>query len=227
MKLLIVAATELELKPLLKKVNFSKSGDNLICKYKNIDITVLISGIGMVSTSYALTKALHKNSYNLVLNAGIAGCFNKNIELGSVYNVTQEQIGDMVIEDGSDIKTLFQEKLVDENQFPYINGKLINPENIYFKYFNDIHTASSITVNTVHGNEKTISLYKEKYNAELENMEGAAVFYTCMMEKQDFIEFRAVSNYIEPRNKDNWDIPLAINNLNNRIIEFLEEVNEG
>jgi hypothetical protein len=36
-----------------------------------------------------------------------------------------------------------------------------------------------------------------------------------------------VSNYVEPRNKNNWDIPLAIETLNKVAIEMLETLKQA
>jgi futalosine hydrolase len=36
------------------------------------------------------------------------------------------------------------------------------------------------------------------------------------------IQIRAVSNYVEKRNRDGWNIGLAIKNLNTFAIEFLK-----
>jgi futalosine hydrolase len=44
-------------------------------------------------------------------------------------------------------------------------------------------------------------------------MEGATFFYICCREKIPFLALRAISNKVEPRNKSNWDIMLALNNL--------------
>jgi futalosine hydrolase len=54
-------------------------------------------------------------------------------------------------------------------------------------------------------------------------MEGAAVFYTCNIMNTPSIQIRSVSNHIEPRNKANWNIPLAIKALNDYLIEFIQE----
>jgi futalosine hydrolase len=51
-------------------------------------------------------------------------------------------------------------------------------------------------------------------------MEGAAVFYVAQQEKIPALQIRAISNLVEKRNKDNWDIPLAIKNLNEWLILF-------
>ena len=54
-------------------------------------------------------------------------------------------------------------------------------------------------------------------------MEGAAFFQACMTEGVAFSEIRAISNYVEPRNRDNWKIAEAIENLNKTLIELFEK----
>ncbi len=40
---------------------------------------------------------------------------------------------------------------------------------------------------------------------DLENMEGAAFFHTCLQENQAFLELRAISNFVNIQN-DEWDM---------------------
>ncbi len=55
----------------------------------------------------------------------------------------------------------------------------------------------------------------------METMESAGVFYVCLMEKVNFLAIRAISNFVEPRNKEAWNIPLAIANLNRVLFEII------
>jgi futalosine hydrolase len=45
----------------------------------------------------------------------------------------------------------------------------------------------------------------------------------CLTEKIPFAELRAISNYVEPRNRDNWKMKEAIENLNTILIELFEK----
>jgi futalosine hydrolase len=38
----------------------------------------LVTGVGMVATAIELSKKLSENNYDLVINAGIAGSFNRS-----------------------------------------------------------------------------------------------------------------------------------------------------
>jgi futalosine hydrolase len=55
-------------------------------------------------------------------------------------------------------------------------------------------------------------------------MEGAAFMFACDQERIPYLQVRAVSNLVEKRNRDRWNIPLAIENLNKKIIEFLDSI---
>jgi futalosine hydrolase len=55
-------------------------------------------------------------------------------------------------------------------------------------------------------------------------MEGAAFFYACEEANVAALQVRAISNYVEKRNKENWNMPLAVKNLNNWLTEDLKNL---
>ena len=77
------------------------------------------------------------------------------------------------------------------------------------------------TVNKVLGDENSISKFKNNFNVDIESMEGAAFMLACEEENVNYIQIRSISNYVERRNKENWDIPLALSNLTDFLINFL------
>ncbi|MBI9054431.1 MAG: futalosine hydrolase [Bacteroidales bacterium] len=212
MKILIVSATEQEIYPLLKEL---KSGN-----FKSLDIDFLITGIGLVFTSYLLTRKLSEKEYDLVINAGIAGSFNQNLNIGNVVFVQSDQFADLGIEDKDDFHTIFEKGFASKDQFPFQNATLVNPYEFSF----DLRMASAISVNMTHGNQSSIDLFKNKFNADVETMEGAAFFYVCLQEGVRFMQIRSVSNYVEERNTANWNIPLAIKNLNKKLLEIIDVI---
>jgi futalosine hydrolase len=52
-------------------------------------------------------------------------------------------------------------------------------------------------------------------------MEGATFFYICCRENIPFLALRAISNKVELRNKNNWNIALALNNLSEKLVDVL------
>jgi futalosine hydrolase len=80
----------------------------------------------------------------------------------------------------------------------------------------------AITVNKVHGNENSISKIVAQFNPEIESMEGAAFFYACEQTKTCCMQIRAISNIVEKRNREKWQIGLAIKKLNDTLIQIFE-----
>jgi futalosine hydrolase len=84
-----------------------------------------------------------------------------------------------------------------------------------------LKTVVAITVNTATGSEITRLRLKNKFNPDIETMEGAAFFYICIRERIPFLAIRAISNRVEPRDKRNWKINLALANLSEKLTEVL------
>ena len=220
MRLLIVAATPFEVAPLQQylEVN-SVLEDKNFYQYENLEIKILITGVGMTYTAYSLSKFLAFHKIDLAINAGVAGSFSSDFEIGEVVNVVSEQFGDLGAEqaDGS-FMSIHEMELIPPNQKPFLHGQLNHPLSAEIAFLPKV---KGLTVNKVHGSAKSIKAIKKKYQADVETMEGAAFFMVCLLDKVSFLEIRAISNYVEPRNKDNWNLPLAIGNLNKTLHDII------
>ncbi len=226
MKILIVSATKFEIKQLLNDLIYIKQVNSYLSSYKynNLHIDVLITGIGMIFTIYCITKILSERKYDLAINAGIAGSFYKKLKIGKVVNITKDEFSDLGIEYSEGFYTLFDKKLINENDFPFKKSILINDTSVKNSVINKLLKVSGITVNTAHCKQDSIEKVKIKFKADIETMEGAAFFYVCLCENIPFLQIRAISNYVEQRNEKNWNIPLAIKNLCLTLIDFFSNV---
>jgi futalosine hydrolase len=157
-----------------------------------------------------LTQVLSQNDYDLVINAGIAGAFFEELEIGEVVEIRSEQFPEIGAEDDNSFISIFELGLLDENTYPFQKGKLINPD----AGISNLKLVDGVTVNTVHGNELSIQNVIDQFSPDVESMEGAAVAFVCLQENIKFIQIRAISNYVEKRNKSAWNVPLALGNLN-------------
>lgn len=206
MKILVVAATVEEIKPSLPFL-------------QEKHIMYLITGVGMVATTYALTKYLQQHKVDLLLHVGIGGILDTSARLGEVFQIYTDEIFRLGADDnGSFIP-------IEELGF----GKRVytekTPANIQLP---EVNKAQGITVNNVHGAANNIKILQEQYQKPLiESMEGAAAFFVAEQEGINRLQFRVVSNYIEPRNRDAWEIGLAITNLNIFLQQFLSFLNHG
>lgn len=239
MNILIVAATEFEVKPLLDYLKIAQPnvGMNMsLVDNEEKDVHVLITGVGMVNTAMMVGRYSALN-YDLVLNVGVCGAFDSTMKLGQLVNITQDILSEMGAEDGDNFITYDSMGLPGEHIFNHqLSEKLASIE--------ALKKVKSITVNTVHGNEGSIEKIKQRYHPDVENMEGAAFFAACKNSGINFdsikfgaktttvsyptsinyTQIRAVSNYVEKRDKSKWQMPLAISNLNNFLIRLIEDL---
>ncbi len=217
MNCLLVAATVKEISPFLDCYRTTEKN------WPDLSIDVLITGIGLTATTYHLTKHFIIKKPDFVVQAGLAGCFDKKIPLGSVVFIKQDAIADEGVVELKKLRTLFDLQLISQNQFPYKKGWLKNPENNFVKK-NKLKAVKGISVNQITTSKKLIQFYKEKFDPVTESMEGAALHYVCVMEKIPFLQIRSISNYIGERNKKNWKMKESITNLNKELIRLLQNI---
>ena len=219
MKILIVSATKPEVQPLIDAMDEVDSNFEqlLVCKYKKLEINVLITGVGMVATAYHTGKVLN-DTYDGAFNIGICGSYNRNLEMGAVVTIYEDTFSELGAEDGDDFLTLENLKL--EGTTKITNHKL----QISNSVIELLPRVSGITVNTTHGNEETINKVFQKFHPMVESMEGAAFMFACENENIPYAQIRAISNYVEKRDRDAWNIPLAIENLNKKFLEILNSL---
>ncbi|MEO5594266.1 MAG: futalosine hydrolase [Chitinophagaceae bacterium] len=217
MNYLLIAATTKEIAPFLAWLKTTSVNN------ENGLPDVLITGIGLTSTAYHLTKQLQLKKYDLVIQTGVAGCFNKNLSLGSVVVVKKDAIADQSVIELKQLKTLFDLKLVPADEFPYTKTWLVNPYNDLLKK-TKLKQVKGISVNEITTSKQKLAFYEENFNAVTESMEGAALHYTCLMENIPFLQIRSMSNYIGERNKKNWNMKESIINLNTTLIQFVQNL---
>jgi futalosine hydrolase len=226
LKILIVAASGREIKRLSDKLEYIDSiNPNYTCyKCGTLLVDTIITGVGSIFTTYNLTKALSATQYDLAINVGIAGSFDYFLEQGFVVNVIQDQFADLGVEEDNNFYTLSEKELMNENIYPFSREVLKNKGSFDIDEVDSLIPVKAITVNTLTGNQDSIEKLKNKFNPEIISTEGAAFFYVCLMENIPFLQIRAISNFVEIRKIENWNIPLAIKNLNDSIIAIFDEL---
>lgn len=221
MKISLFSPTVFELSPSLKYLeNAFELKDNVFSN-RDLQVQAVVSGVGLVNTTLKVCSHLHEYQPDLCILAGVAGTYSDDIKIGEVVNVIEESYGDLGAEDSDgNMLSLFDLKLLDEDQFPFSKGKLLN----HSKDFKFLKQVRSISLQKSSGHEPNIHKLKESFDPHIENMEGAAFFQTCLSMNVPFLQIRAISNKVESRNKDNWNLPLAIDNLNKILIEMIQSI---
>lgn len=191
-------------------------------RYGNFEISVLVAGVGSISTAWAMKQWISVNEKpDLAINAGIAGSYKNEIAIGDVVMPVTDCFADAGIEDGDNFLTLSEAGLIDADEFPFRNGVIHADIGYSVKMKSLLKHVGAITVNTATGTEATRIKLSQKFNPDIETMEGAAFFYLCSREDIPFLAVRAISNRVEIRNKSKWNIALALSNLSEKLNEII------
>jgi len=219
MKIALVAATQKEIEPFTNRIKT----DNPFLP--SLEIETIITGVGILNSCFNLTKSLIINKLDLVIQVGIAGSFKQNIGSNSIVIVKDELLGDCGVLENKLWLDLFDMGLEENNNGFWKEKKLSNPNSELINRFN-YKKVTGITVNQVSTNPILIDALLEKYNPDIESMEGAVFHYVCLKEKIPFIQIRAISNVVGDRNKANWKMKEAIETLNTEIIQLINELSK-
>jgi futalosine hydrolase len=164
---------------------------------------------------------LRERKYDVVVNAGICGSFNKSIPLGAVVNIVEDCFADQLVETGHDVISWMEAGIHANNTFPYVCHVLKPTKDIASL---NLKPVKAITSDTVHGNSQSMEQIKSIFNPDVESMEGAAVFYVCTRLGIPVAEVRSVSNYVGIRDKSTWEIQGAIQNLTTVLIQLVNGI---
>lgn len=212
MRILIAAATEAELMPI----------QSAILEHEEGSIEMLVTGVGLLSSSLSLMKKCLALPPDLAILTGIAGSFDDALHPGQAVVIRNEQIGDLGVEENGGFQHIFKMGLADPDSFPFQKGVLGNPHDILFNR-TGLKVVDAVTVNEISTNPVRINYYRDRMGASVESMEGAAFHQVCLELNIPFVQIRGISNRVGDRNKINWKIQEAIQASTSKVIELIRK----
>jgi len=225
-RILVVAANDAEIAPFVAGLELQTSGRFRVRGYTRSghDVDVLTTGVGMVATAAWLSRMLAEWRYDFALNLGLCGSFDRELPPGTVVHVTSERFSELGAEDGDSFLTMEALALLRDNDLPFTGDRPMNtrpPKNEVLRLLPEV---DGITVNTVHGSEHSIAEVVARFKPQVESMEGAAFMSACLINDVPFAQVRAVSNFVEQRNRAAWRMADAIDNLTQATARILEQL---
>lgn len=213
MKTTLVAATRFEIAPAIaflenQSMQFSDQWE------------VLITGIGSLIASHAITSHILRSKPSLMIQAGIAGSFSETYKPGSLVLVEEERLGDLGVEEKGEFQDLFDMQFLEADQLPFSSGALRNGGIGRWSHLN-LPLVKALTVNEISSNPGRIAQLRNKYFCEIETMEGAAFHYACLTEQIPFLQLRSVSNVVGERDKNKWQLRHSIKALNATLLHLI------
>src|SRR4029434_842092 len=82
----------------------------------------------MVATAAWSSRVLAMREYDVALNLGVCGSFDRGIPAGAVVHVISEELPEMGAEADDAFLTLHDLKLLARDDFPFRDGRLVNAE---------------------------------------------------------------------------------------------------
>jgi futalosine hydrolase len=220
-KYLLITPTLFEIAPLMASLPVIKQND-ITFNWGEWDI--LVGGTGCFPFTYNFMRylALRADLPVKSLLVGVAGSYNEYLQLSDLCTVREEVWCDVGAEEkdgtilGMDTLNLWHSE-----HSP-------SPESMKAKsswhLCPELPAVKSITVNVAAGCHTTIQSRKSKHQPDIENMEGAAFFKICQLHSIESAQIRAVSNYVEPRDRSKWDLQGAIHSLNEKIVPLIKSL---
>jgi len=163
-----------------------------------------ILGMGILNFATNLTYLLasvkqQKIQISGVLILGVCGAYpDRGINVLDVVRVDSECVGDMG----------YQEKDGTFSPFPSsVRATAVEHAPVHLQ---KLKSAVGLTVNCCTGTEELGRMRAKMFDADIENMEGAAGIAACMAHNTPVFEIRAVSNMATTRDRASWKFNEAL-----------------
>ncbi len=224
--IVIVAATDMELSYLLKKLNSTDQSTSTETENSppfERTFSLKAIGIGKAASAMGLTELLLKEDdlpLGIIL-LGCAGAYPKSdLRLGDVVLGTESILADEGFEG--------QEEFLDLEKLHLPTGETPNGEKLFNRFKGHLPSPEilenfqSLNFAVISGNISTVSSctgslaraqeLESRWELTAEGMEGASTALVAHSHGIPFIEVRGISNEVGPRDREAWNIPLACEN---------------
>lgn len=181
-------------------------------------VILIETGIGLVNTTQALTVALQNINPTLIIQSGIGGAYlQANLNIGDIVIATEENYAELGVttpqgwlpanEMGIPVLKTNREYF---NTYPCDTTLVEDATRALDQSQDAVTTGPFVTVQQCSGQTSVGNTLAQRFNAICENMEGVAATQICTQYNVPFLELRAISNQVEDRNRDAWNIPLSL-----------------
>lgn len=218
MRVIVTAATTGEWMPSFLKIDKLYTENN-----KRFKVHFHQSGVGMMATTFSLTKLLMEDKPDMIIQIGLAGCFDDTATLSKVFLIENEIAADIGVEENNKWKDIFNLKL-ERSNYPPFKKRMLPNHHIEKLNLLKMKTVTGITVNEITTRKERIKQLRKKYDPFTETMEGAALHYVCRSMNIPFLQMRALSNYIGERDKTKWLIKESLLNLNKTLLQYIDKL---
>jgi len=163
-------------------------------------VEMLVTGVGPVEASAAVSRALAQSHYELVISAGIAGAFPGAASVGDAV-VVSDEFFELDLETGTPIALPDAARVVDR-----AGSDLALVDRLVELGFSSVR---GITVPRVTATDQTAARLAA-HGVGIESMEGFAVLRAAEIAAIPAIEVRGISNIVCDRGSAQWDFEAGV-----------------
>jgi len=235
----LLCSVQVEAELLLSKTTIAKS---VIIGSKSIihgtlaghRILLCIAGMGKVNAAHATTLLLSQFNPHVLIVFGIGGAYpSSGAHVGDIAIANNEIAGDdgVMTTDGFrdaeyiGIPLIKTAKATMYTTYPAPEALVQRSLQALVSYDGlgaaQVHVGTFVTLSTCTGTTSQARSLENRYHGLCENMEGAAAAQVAELHNIPWLEVRGISNIVEDRNLDTWDIPSAANSVQKAVIRLL------
>jgi futalosine hydrolase len=158
-------------------------------------VEFLVCGLGPVEAAISTAGALARAPYELVINAGIAGVFPGRGEVGDAFAVAEAFYADLELEGGAALPFALPNRAESSAAAlaPFRDGRIA------------ARVGRGLTTATITACDRRAALLAQRFDCDLEAMEGFAVLRAAARAGVPALEVRGISNVVGNRATNRWD----------------------
>jgi futalosine hydrolase len=200
------------------------------------DMLLCISGMGKVNAAHTSTLMLSRFDPEVVIVFGIGGAYpSSGARIGDLAIAREEIAGDegvLTLEGFKDTEYIGIPLLKTATSVIYSTYKA--SESLVYRSLQaltahqstgpgKIHVGTFVTLSSCTGTTSRAQELEHRYQCLCENMEGAAVAQVAELHNIPWLEVRGISNIVENRDLNKWDIPKAAETAQRAVLHIIAE----
>lgn len=199
---LVTAATDFEMAAFCSQYGESRK------------LATFVTGVGPVETATRMASflATFPHKVSCVINIGIGGAYlghPHGAELLDLCLAEREILGDFGICFDGRIEPFAEKGLGGKYDFMLDQSLLLQVAAILDGHEISYKVGNFVTVNGASATERRGRMLGDLHHGLCENMEGAAVARVCDEFSLPLVELRCISNLVEDRDRENWQVKPA------------------
>lgn len=198
-----------------------------------LNIILCAAGVGKINAAAATAVLIERHDPRLVINTGCAGAYiGSGLSIGNLAVASEEVLADEGVMSKDGWKDLAYMKLpaLKHGGRQYFNTMSLSKHasekamRLADCYGVSLVRGRFATVSTCSGTRQQGAELSERWDVIAENMEGAAVAQVCLRYGVDCLEIRGISNLVEERDMEKWELTLAVEAAQRFVLKYLEDM---